>query len=120
MPRIIYLSLLLVIIGCSGTKPPLDSKDFPDWYLNPPTFDGKYVGVVDAARPQISLAKSVATMRAKAEISNAIKSSVTNEVKQYMDASGIGTEARAVSYSQEVQTLLSSNVIKAVLLKKLR
>ena len=47
-----YKNILLPIIatvmffGCAGSKTkPLNNKDLPDWYLNPPKFEDKFVGV---------------------------------------------------------------------------
>ena len=39
----------LVITGCAGSKTkPLTNKDLPDWYLNPPKYEDRFVGVGDA------------------------------------------------------------------------
>jgi len=116
--KIISLWVIIVLAGCSSSKPPVNSKDFPDWYLNPPKVEGKYFGVGDAKRPQPSLSKSVATMRARAEISRAIDARVSSEIKQYMDASGIGSDASALEYTQEVVTSISSNVLKGSVIEK--
>ena len=48
MKRISFYSsiLLLILFSCSSNKPKnIKSKDVPDWYLNPPKIEGKYVGV---------------------------------------------------------------------------
>ena len=47
---------VMLIIGCAGTKT-ISKSDVPDWYLNPPKYEGLFVGVGDALRPQMSLSK---------------------------------------------------------------
>ena len=76
MKRIFFYTsiLFLILYSCSSNKPKnIKNKDVPDWYLNPPKIEGKYVGVGDAKRPQISLSKTVATTRAMAEISRIVE-----------------------------------------------
>jgi hypothetical protein len=49
---LLSLSTLIFVIGCAGSKPkPVTNKDLPEWYLNPPKFEDKFVGVGDALRP---------------------------------------------------------------------
>ena len=51
---------IFIFIGCAGSKTkPLSNKDLPDWYLNPPKFEDKFIGVGDALRPQFNLSKQV-------------------------------------------------------------
>ena len=45
---------LVILAGCAGTKVASES-DVPDWYLNPPKYEDRFVGVGDALRPQMSL-----------------------------------------------------------------
>ncbi len=116
--QIVSIVLIMIFASCSSSKPTVNSKDFPDWYLSPPKVEGKYFGVGDAKRPQPSLSKSVATMRARAEISRSIEARVSSEIKQYMDASGIGSGASALEYTQEVVTSISSNVLKGSVIEK--
>ena len=44
---------LVILSGCAGTKVASES-DVPDWYLNPPKYEDRFVGVGDALRPQMS------------------------------------------------------------------
>ena len=93
-----YTSILfLILYSCSSNKPKnIKNKDVPDWYLNPPKIEGKYVGVGDAKRPQISLSKTVATTRAMAEISRIVETQMTTMLKSYLQASGLGENASCI------------------------
>ena len=42
---------LLLLAGCAGSKS-ASKSDVPDWYLNPPKYEDRFVGVGDALRPQ--------------------------------------------------------------------
>ena len=83
MNRFFVLSLraLLLFYGCAGSKPkPVTNKDLPEWYLNPPKYDDKFVGVGDALRPQFSLSKQVATERARVEVARAVETTVNSSL----------------------------------------
>ena len=42
----------IIFFGGAGSKnKPLNNKDLPEWYLNPPKLEDKFVGVGDALRP---------------------------------------------------------------------
>ena len=43
---IFFISLFMLFIGCVGSKTdPVKNKDLPEWVMNPPKLDNKYVGV---------------------------------------------------------------------------
>ena len=90
----------------------------PDWYLNPPKYEGLFVGVGDALRPQMSLSKKVATNRARVEISEAVATEVKSVLKDYMQASGIGSEASALEFTESGSKSLSNKVLNGSIIEK--
>lgn len=108
---------VMLIIGCAGTKT-ISKSDVPDWYLNPPKYEGLFVGVGDALRPQMSLSKKVATNRARVEISEAVATEVKSVLKDYMQASGIGSEASALEFTESVSKSLSNKVLNGSIIEK--
>tara|TARA_Y100000816_G_C26098266_1_gene581554 strand:- start:1275 stop:1889 length:615 start_codon:yes stop_codon:yes gene_type:complete len=108
---------LMLIVGCAGTKT-ISKSDVPDWYLNPPKYEGLFVGVGDALRPQMSLSKKVATNRARVEISEAVATEVKSVLKDYMQASGIGSEASALEFTESVSKSLSNKVLNGSIIEK--
>tara|TARA_B100000809_G_C14916558_1_gene451843 strand:+ start:217 stop:753 length:537 start_codon:yes stop_codon:yes gene_type:complete len=114
---IIAIFGLLILGGCAGTKP-ASQKDVPDWYLNPPKYENKFVGVGDALKPQLSLAKSVATTRARAEVSKAMKETVSSIVNSYLQASGMGADASAVEFTEDVTKSVSSNTLSGCVIDR--
>ena len=113
------LSFVVLFYGCSSSKPaPAKQKDVPDWYLMPPKMEGKYVGVGDAKKPQLSLSKSVATTKAQAEISRAIETEMSTMVKDFLSSSGIDDTGTAVEYSENVTKAVSSAALKGCQIEK--
>ena len=102
---------------CAGTKT-ISKSDVPDWYLNPPKYEGLFVGVGDALRPQMSLSKKVATNRARVEISEAVATEVKSVLKDYMQASGIGSEASALEFTESVSKSLVNTTLKGCTIEK--
>ena len=113
------ISVFIYLAGCASTNSkPVKEKDVPDWYLNPPKIEGKFIGVGDAQRPQISLSKTVATTRAKAEISRAVETKMSTMIKSYLQASGMGANASAVEFTEDVTKSVSSTTLKGCQIEK--
>jgi len=113
------LSTLILVIGCAGSKPkPVTNKDLPEWYLNPPKFEDKFVGVGDAMRPQFSLSKQVATERARVEVARAVETTVNSSLNDHMQASGMGMEAGATEFTESVSKSLVSTTLKGCTIEK--
>lgn len=116
---LLSLSTLLLLIGCAGSKPkPVTNKDLPEWYLNPPKFEDKFVGVGDAMRPQFSLSKQVATERARVEVARAVETTVNSSLNDHMQASGMGMEAGATEFTESVSKSLVSTTLKGCTIEK--
>ena len=86
MKKLIILTVALSFFaGCAGSKPkPLTNKDLPAWYLNPPKFDDRFVGVGDALRPQFSLSKQVVTERARLEATIVVETTITSVINDHI------------------------------------
>ena len=110
---------LIIIFGCAGSKnKPLTNKDLPDWYLNPPKFKDKFIGVGDALRPQFNLSKQVATERARVEIARAVETTVNSALNDHMQASGMGAEASATEFTESVSKSLVNTTLKGCTIEK--
>ena len=108
---------LVILTGCASTKVASES-DVPDWYLNPPKYEDRFVGVGDAHRPQMSLSKSQATARAMAEVSRALETKMSTMVKSFLQASGVGTDASALEFTEDVTKSVSSTTLKGCTIDK--
>jgi len=116
---VLAISALLLFFGCAGSKPkPVTNKDLPEWYLNPPKYDDKFVGVGDALRPQFSLSKQVATERARVEVARAVETTVNSSLNDHMQASGMGMEAGATEFTESVSKSLVSTTLKGCTIEK--
>ena len=121
MYKNILLSLLtfIVLSSCAGSKSkPLNNKDLPEWYLNPPKFKDKFIGVGDALRPQFSLSKQVATERARVEVARAVETTVNSALNDHMQASGMGAEAGATEFTESVSKSLVNTTLKGCTIEK--
>ena len=116
---VLSLSAFLLFFGCAGSKPkPVTNKDLPEWYLNPPKYDDKFVGVGDALRPQFSLSKQVATERARVEVARAVETTVNSSLNDHMQASGMGMEAGATEFTESVSKSLVSTTLQGCTIEK--
>ena len=117
--NLITLIAMLIFFGCAGSKPkPLSNKDLPEWYLNPPKFEDKFVGVGDELRPQFNLSKQVATERARVEVARAVETTVNSALNDHMQASGMGAEAGATEFTESVSKSLVNTTLKGCTIEK--
>lgn len=119
LKNLISISFLIFIFSCAGSKPkPLNNKDLPEWYLNPPKYEDKFVGVGDALRPQFNLSKQVATERARVEVARAVETTVNSALNDHMQASGMGLDASATEFTESVSKSLVNTTLKGCIIEK--
>ena len=113
------IGLMIAMMGlfscASGTRSgstEQTSTDEPDWWFNPPTSDTHYLAFGQAKKQNPSLAQKVAQQRGRDDISNQVKSSVQNEIRDYMQESGLGETAQALEFSENTTVAISDNVLQ--------
>ena len=134
---IFYISLGIVLIGCSGKSvPPSQPPDqvdnppepyrppdqvdnpsepyqFPDWVDNPP-FDDEFLYVVGSGTSRnLGLARRKATQNARAELALKIEATVTVLVENFEEEVGSDPESTKVS---EIFSQLSKSVANQILI----
>ena len=115
--RILALTTALILVGCGGSKPGSGSSeetrsDSPEWWFSPATSETHYYAFGQAKKQNPSLAQKVATQRARDDISNQVKSNVKNEIRDWMQESGLGDNAQALEFSENTTVAISDNVLQ--------
>ena len=104
MRKLLAISLPIVFMltacGSSTPKPVTNSKNFPDWFLNPPQNKGMFYGAGSAMRPQLNLSKKIATARARDELARQIKTEVNSVLKDFEKSVGVGMSAQATEVNE--------------------
>lgn len=113
----------LAAAGCagptvSGTTESRDSRDMPEWSLNRPVMEGMIYGVGQAKKQNPSLAKTVAAQRARDEIASTIKVKIESLVKDFMQESGVGENAKALEFTQSVSKGVTDATLTGALIKE--
>ena len=106
------LALLLVACGSSAPKPVVDSKGFPEWYLNPPQNKGIFYGAGNAMRPQLNLSKKVATARARDELARQIKTEVNSALNDFQKSVGTGMTAEVTEVNEYISKNLQATTLE--------
>lgn len=117
----IFLPLVLLLSACgsSAPKPATSSKDFPDWFLNPPQNKDMFYGAGSAMRPQLNLSKKIATARARDELARQISTQVNSVLKDFEKSVGVGMNAQATEVNESAlsntlsRSLQNSRIEKA-------
>jgi hypothetical protein len=123
MKKLIAISLPLLLFfsacGSSAPKPATSSKDFPDWFLNPPQNKDMFYGAGSAMRPQLNLSKKIATARARDELARQISTQVNSVLKDFEKSVGVGMDAQATEVNESAlsntlsRSLQNSRIEKA-------
>ncbi|MCK4579477.1 MAG: LPP20 family lipoprotein [Candidatus Marinimicrobia bacterium] len=113
----------LTLAGCAGTKmsgttEERESRDMPEWALNPPAAEGFIYGVGQAEKQNPSLAKKVAAQRARDEVAAAVKIKVEALVKDFMQESGVGDRAQALEFTQAVSKGVTEATLTGTMIKE--
>ena len=116
--------IVLLGVGC-GPKPPAQPEGPPpdrfppgkEWIMTPPTAEDAFYGVNQASKVQPSLAKTVATQRARDEIARSVSVKVASIVKDFMEQSGIGDAAQALEFSQAVSKGIADVTLEGSIIK---
>jgi len=109
---------MLSLWGCSGgnsqrsgsTEQTTSSE--PDWWFMKEDPENYFYGFGQAKKQNPSLGQKIAAQRAKQDISDQVKSSITSEVRDFMQESGLGETAQALEFSEATSVSLSNNVLQ--------
>ncbi len=115
--------VMAALAGCagpkvSGTTEERESRDMPEWALQPPEMEGMLYGVGQAKKQNPSLAKTVAAQRAREEIAATIKIKVERLVKDFMQESGVGQRAQALEFTSAVSKGVTDATLTGSLIKE--
>jgi len=105
------LMALILFVACAAPSNTLNTKDMPEWFLNPPTAEDAWYGVGVSKKKNPQLAKTAATALARQEISERIEIKVQSMVKNFMQESGVGETAQALEFTEAVTKQVASNTM---------
>lgn len=119
MQRTILILLSLIFLtGCAANRSGSTEStktDTPEWWFSPATSETHFYAFGQAKKQNPSLAQKVATQRARDDISNQVKSNVQNEIRDYMQESGLGESAQALEFSENTTVAISDNVLQGAI-----
>ena len=113
--KVITIVMLILFSSCASNRSGSTeetSTDTPEWWFNPATSETHYYAFGQAKKQNPSLAQKTATQRARDDISNQVKSTVQNEIRDYMQESGLGENAQALEFSENTTVAISDNVLQ--------
>lgn len=125
MKKLILVGLIFSVISCGGSKYRSGSTeeftkkpDMPSFILTPPSSPDSLFGVGFAKKQNPMLAKKAATLRARDEISQSVKLQVQTLMRDFMSESGIGENAQAIEYTENVSNQVTANTLEGSIILK--
>ncbi len=119
MKKIILITTaIILLVGCASTRSGSTEEtktDAPEWWFSPAASETHYYAFGQAKKQNPSLAQKTATQRAKDDISNQVKSNVKNEIRDFMQESGLGENAQALEFSENTTVAISNNVLEGAI-----
>jgi len=92
----------------SGSTEESGMKDVPEWFLTPPEAEDAIYGVGMALKQNPSLARKAAIARAREEVASTVNTKVSSMLKDFMQESGVGENAQALEFTQNVTKQVTS------------
>ena len=119
MKKLVFTTLsIIMLVGCasnrSGSTEETSTKT-PEWWFNPAASETHFFAFGQAKKQNPSLAQKIATQRARDDISNQVKSNVQNEIRDYMQESGLGENAQALEFSENTTVAISNNGLQGAI-----
>ena len=106
----------LTIWGCAGGSRSGSTEetqsDIPEWFINREMSDDTYFGMGMAKKQNPSLAIKAATARARDDIAQQISVQVENLMKDFMQESGIGENAKSLEFTSSVSKQIVSKTLR--------
>jgi hypothetical protein len=100
------LALLVAIVGvlvfsCGGNQG-IDTRDIPDWYLDPPIAEDAVFGVGDAQLSSLSMSRQTAQARARTDIAFQVETTVKAALTDYAQEAGEGDNTQAIEFIESI------------------
>jgi hypothetical protein len=106
---------LILFLACAGSRSgsteERGSRDMPSWALNTPVSDDIIYAVGQGKKQNPSLSMKTAVGRARSEISQVVTTKVKTLFIDFMQESGVGENAQALEFTENVTKQVSNNVL---------
>jgi len=105
---IVMIALAAIALSSCASKAadeqagPPQRKDFPDFFLNPPTPEDQFVGLGMAKLSDDNLSRTTALARARADIAAQVAVSVQTMLTDYAQESGADGETQTLTFVERV------------------
>jgi hypothetical protein len=128
MKKVLFVSLMIVatmfVASCASSAPAeaapapaaaSDDGDMPDWFLNPPPYEGSIVGIGMSTLANQATALQQAETRARVSVAQTLDANVKAMVTDYSKSAGSGDNQTDLGFFESIsQTLTQAKVTGAI------
>lgn len=101
--KIIFTMITLLLVGvvafAGGKK---ESKDLPEFVLNPPVSEDAIYGVGYAKTAQLAQSLNIAKTRARADIARQIETQIQSVMTDYFQEAGIAQNSQTIQFVESI------------------
>lgn len=101
---LLLIAAVGIITGCTSVPKKEEAKtpapvvaeaksEYPQWFVNPPTEDGKIITVGTAESPNLQLAIDLAIVSAKTTLADVLGGKITSKTSVYIGSTGVNNVA---------------------------
>ena len=108
---------LLVVLGCAS-RPGYNTRDIPDFYLDPPMAEDAIYGVGDARMSSLSMSRTTALSRARDDIARQVEVLVKNAITDYAQEAGQGNNRQAIEFTETISRQLVEVTLRGLKTKE--
>jgi len=114
---LLIITATLGLLGCVSKNDkvpegPAKSRDYPDFFLNPPTPEHQFVGLGMAKLQDENLSRTTALARARADIATQVSVSVETMLTDYAQESGADNNVQTLSFVEQISKEVASIELK--------
>lgn len=115
------LLLVMMFIGCGGSKQPLQSAsagDVPEWYMNKPEDPNSLFETATATSQDMQLAVDKAVQAARTNLARQVETKVQALQKRFQEETGLGQDSQLLDQFTQASKTITSATLSGSKVKK--
>lgn len=108
------LGAVALILASCASEQRINTKDIPDFYVNPPTARDTIYGVGEARMSTLSLSRTTALSRARDDIARQVQILVKNAVTDYAQQAGEGRNQQTINFTETISRQIANVTLSGV------
>ncbi|GHU38043.1 hypothetical protein FACS1894172_21600 [Spirochaetia bacterium] len=110
---------IMSVMGCASSQSaaPVSRGDVPEWFVNPPAYEGAIVGFGISTSQDRATALTQSETRARVAIAQTLSATVDAMVTDYIKSTGSGESERNMNFFESISRTITTQRISGTTIK---